>query len=185
MSTPHKGEVTRLLEDWAKGDADALDRLFYRVVDELRAMARGALAREGHYVSLQPTDLVGEVCVRLLSQKVLYWESRSQFFAFSSKLMRRILVDRARRRQAGKRNGIQVPYSDDLVVLDDRIDILALEDALRDLELLDSHQAEIVVMRLFGGWTIPEIAEALGMSTTTVKRRWRSARTWLRRYVRQ
>lgn len=181
-----KGDVTRLLEGWAKGDADALDQLFSRVFDELRAMARGQLAREGHYVSFQPTDLVGEVCKRMLMQKEVHWECRGQFFALSSKLMRRILVDRARRRQAAKRRGDEIPVDPDLFPSDEWIPrVLILDGALTELEALDPLDAAIVEMRFYGGWTIPEIAAALKVSPTTVKRRWSGAQLWLRRYFRQ
>lgn len=182
-SRTSKGDVTRLLEKWAEGDADARDRLFSMVLDELRAMARGALAREGRFHSLQPTDLVSEVCLKLLNQRSLHWESRAQFYAFSSNLMRYILVDHARRRLSAKRNGVRIPFNEVLGVPDERVPhILALEDALKDLETLDPLQARIVEMRLYGGWTIEEIAEALEIGSTTVKRRWSSARPWLRRY---
>ena len=181
-----KGEITRLLEDWAEGDADALDQLFSMVLDELRAMARGALAREGQHHSFQPTELVAEVCLKLLNQKVFHWESRSQFYAFSSMLMRRILVDHARRRQSAKRSSLKVPFNEAFGVPDDRIpDILALDDALRDLGTLDSLQAQVVEMRLYGGWTLEEIAAALNVSLRTVKRRWSSAQLWLRRHFTQ
>ena len=180
-----KGELTRLLEDWANGDADALDRLFPMVLDELRAMARGALAREGDFQFLQPTELVSEVCLKLLKQRAFQWESRSQFFAFSSMLMRRILVDHARKRRTDKRDAVKVSILDDLVADEKGPEILALDDALKDLEALDPLQARIVEMRIFGGWTIPQIAAALDVGTTTVKRRWSSALLWLRRHLSQ
>lgn len=181
-----KGEVTRLLEDWAEGDADALDRLFPMVLGELRVIARAALAREGPYHSLQATELIDEVCLKLLNQRSLHWESRSQFYAFSSLLMRRILVDHARRRQAAKRSAIKVPFSEALEVPDDKVpDIIAVDEALKDLEALDPRQARIVEMRIYGGWTIEETAEALGIGSMTVKRGWSSAQLWMRRQLSQ
>ena len=181
-----KGEVTRLLEEWSEGDGDALDRLYSMVLDELRVIARGALAREGAYHSLQPTELINELCLKLLHQKMSHWESRSQFYAFSSMLMRNILVDHARRRLATKRSALRVPFDEALGVPDERIpDIIPIDDALKDLETLDPLQARIVEMRYWGGWSIEEIAEALDISPTTVKRRWSSAKLWLHRYFSQ
>ena len=177
-----KGDVTRLLEDWAKGDAEALNHLFPMVIDELHVIASASLAREGPYPSLQPTELIDEVCLKLLGQKQLHWDNRSQFYAFSSMLMRRILVDHARCRRAAKRDVVKVPFHEALGVPDEALpDILAVDEALKDLEAIDPRQAQIVNMRIFGGWTIDEVAEAMGIGTMTVKRDWGAARLWIRR----
>ena len=178
------GDITRLLEEWADGDREALDQLFPMVIDELRVIARSSLACEEPDHSLQPTELISEVCLKLLNQKVMVWESRSRFYAFSSMLMRRILVDHARRRRATKREVLKVPFQEALEVPDDKVsDILAIDEALSDLEAVAPRQAQIVSMRIFGGWTFEEIAESMSLSKTTVKRDWKAAQLWMRRQL--
>lgn len=180
-----KSEITRLLESWAAGEADALDRLFPLVVDELRLIARSYVAREAAS-PLQPTELIGEVCIKLLGQKKVHWESRSQFFAFSAELMRRILVDSARRQLAAKRKAVKVPFEEAFGLSEKKApDVLAVDEAVKELEKLNPRQARIVEMRVFGGWTVEEIAEALSIAPMTVKRQWRGALLWLRRELSQ
>jgi RNA polymerase sigma factor (TIGR02999 family) len=177
-----RGEVTDLLIDWSRGDTEALRRLMPLVFDELRRLARSHLRHERDEHTLQPTALVHEVYMRLVEQRRVDWQNRSQFFAFASTLMRRILVDYAKARGAAKR-GAGVPK----VALDESIeaaggfnvDLLALDRALDELAALDARQARIVEMRFFAGLNHHEIAEVLGTSHTTVKREWRSARLWL------
>ncbi len=176
-------EITRLLEDWADGEDGALEALIPKVVDELRIIARSFLAREHPHHSLQPTELINAVYVKLAGQKKLHWENRSQFFSFASQLMRRILVDHARRKKTDKRYGIKVPFDEGLGLAAEerRTEVLAVSEALDKLAELDERQAQVVEMRIFGGWTNEEIAEALGVGLSTVKRDWKTARAWLRR----
>ncbi len=177
-----KREVTQLLEDWAEGDRDALDRLIPLVVDDLRVIARSYLAREAHGHSIEPTELINDVYIRLAGQRHVSWDNRSQFFAFSAQLMRRLLVDHARRRQAGKRRGVIVPFSEAFALLEEKDpDLIALDDALESLAELDARQSLVVQMRIFGGWTVEEIASGLDIGATTVKRDWSAALLWLRR----
>ncbi len=176
-----KSKITRLLEAWAAGEEEALEKLFPLVVDELRMIARSYVAREAGS-SLQPTELIDEVCIKLLGQKKLHWENRSQFFAFSAELMRRILVDSARRHLAAKRKAVKVPFEEALGLPQEKApDVLAVDEALKELEALHPRQAQIVEMRVFGGWTVDEVAEALDVAPMTVKRQWRGALLWLRR----
>lgn len=176
-------EITRLLENWADGEEGALEALIPQVVDDLRVIARSFLSREVAHHSLQPTELINAVYVKLAGQRKLHWENRAQFFAFASQLMRRILVDHARRKRAGKRDGIKVPFDEALGLAseDRRTDVLAVHEALEKLAELDERQAQVVEMRVFGGWTFEEIAEALGVGLSTVKRDWKTALIWLRR----
>lgn len=179
-----KREVTRLLERWAGGDQEALRSLIPLVLEDLRIIARSYLQREGRDHSVEPTELINDVYLRLALQNHVTWENRFQFFAFSSELMRRLLVDHARHHQALKRRGVKVPLDEARYLSDDReANVLELDQALQKLSELDSRQAEIVEMRIFGGWTIDEIAEALEIGTTTVKRDWAAALCWLRREI--
>ena len=175
-------DVTRLLKAWGAGNGGALDRLMPVVVDELRRLARYHLRgerRPGH--TLQPTALVNEAYLRLVGQRRVSWQNRAHFFGIAAQMMRRILVDHARRRAAAKR-GAGVTH----VTLDERIvgraagdvDVVALDDALN---ALGSKDARLVEVRFFGGLTIDETADVLQISTATVSRDWKMARLWLRR----
>ena len=181
MSTS-KREVTRLLEKWSGGSEEALGDLIPLVLEDLRVIARSYLFREGPDHSVGPTELIHDVYIRLANQKNVSWENRSQFFAFSAELMRRLLVDHARHQQAGKRQGVKVELNEALKLPDKRDpDLVELDLALSRLAELDQRQSLIVQMRIFGGWTIEEIAESLDVGTTTVKRDWSTALCWLRR----
>ncbi len=176
-------EITRLLQGWADGDDEAFAALVPRILDELRVIARSKMVREGAGHSLQPTELVQEVYLRLADQRELQWDSRSKFYAFAAQLMRRILVDHARRKHAGKRSGIKVPFEEafGLAAEERRTEVLAVHVALEKLAALDARQCQVVEMRLFGGWTNEEISESLGVGVSTVKRDWKTALPWLRR----
>jgi RNA polymerase sigma-70 factor, ECF subfamily len=187
--------VTELLRAWAAGDAQASEVLVPLVYAELRRQARRAMRREGDGHTLQPTALVHEAWLRLGDQHDGRWESRTQFFAIAAQTMRRVLVDHARTRRALKRGGgaVQVSLSDaDRAVAApgagpaggsplDPVDLLALNDALARLAVLDPHKARLVELRYFAGLSIPEAATALGVSQATVGREWAVARMWLRR----
>ena len=183
MTHPDQG-VTGLLQAWGGGDQAALDQLLPIVYEELRRQAQRYLRREDPGHTLQTTALVHEAYLRLVDQRQARWQNRAQFFGIAAQLMRRILVDHARRHQAAKRGGsaIQVPYDEEAVAAaESEIDVVALDDALTRLGTLDPQQARVVELRYFTGLGIEETAEALGISPATVKREWAMARAWLKR----
>lgn len=177
--------VTQLLKDWNEGDQAALDKLMPLVYAELRRLAKNYLRRERANHTLQPTALVNEAYMRLVDQRNARWQNRAQFFGVAAQLMRRILVDHARLHQAQKRGGSeQVRLSlTNVERLDDRkpdIDLLALHEALNELAQVDEQQSRIVELKFFGGLSIEETAEVLGIGHATVERDWKMARAWLR-----
>jgi RNA polymerase sigma factor (TIGR02999 family) len=177
--------VTQLLVDWNNGDQAALGKLMPVVYDELRRLAGNYLRRERVGHTLQPTALVNEAYMKLVDQRHARWQNRAQFFGVAAQLMRRILVDHARVRQAQKRGGsdqqqLSLSHADRIAKKPD-IDLLALHEALNDLAAIDEQHARIVELRFFGGLTIEETAEVLGISHATVERDWTLARAWLRR----
>ena len=181
-------ELTQLLDAWSGGDEGALEKVLPLVVDDLRRMARAQLARENPGHTLEPTGLVNELYLRLADKRSVHWRSRAQFFATMSQIMRRILVDHARRRKAVKKGGkaVRVTFDRALGVPGsgpgtDGVDLLALDEALDRLTALDPRQGRIVELRYFGGLTLEETAETLEVSTMTVKREWRTARLFLLR----
>jgi RNA polymerase sigma factor (TIGR02999 family) len=175
-------EVTHLLRDWSDGSKEALDKLLPLVYDEARDLARRALAHESPQHTLQPTALVNEVYMRLIDRKTYWWKDRTQFFGCLAELMRRLLVDHARRRRAAKRGGGEV-----LLPLEEEIlpagrtdtDLVALDDALQDLKTIDPRRYKIVLLWYFVGLTQEEIAQELSISVNTVGRQLRAARLWL------
>jgi RNA polymerase sigma factor (TIGR02999 family) len=175
--------VSTLLRAWSDGDQNALDKLAPIVYDELRRLARYYLhlERPGH--SLQATALVNEAYLRLVDYKRMRWENRAHFFAVSAQLMRRILVDHARRHNLKRGGGVQhVELEDTLVVAGDRSEnLVALDDALQALARMDARKARVVELRFFGGLSVEETAEVLRISPVTVMRDWSSARAWLYR----
>ena len=174
-------EVTRLLHEVQRGSADAADALARLVYDALHLLAEQHMRRERDDHTLQATLLVNEAFMRLVDQRAVNWQNRSQFFALASRAMRRLLVDHARRKRADKREGgIQVTL-DDLLAPDQGIDVLALDEALERLAALDPRQAEIVQLRFFAGLSIQDTARALGISDATVSRDWVFARAFLKR----
>ena len=176
--------VTALLGDWRHGDADALNALLPQVYAELRRVAARQLRRERTNHTLQPTALVHEVYLRLIDQRQVDWHDRAHFFGVSARIMRRILVDHARRHGARKRgDGVQCVPIDDIKELAAPRDvpILALDQALDRLEKLDPELTRIVELRAFGGLTIEEAAHVLKVSASTAKREWRTAKAWLNR----
>ena len=181
------GEITRMLRLWSVGDERAFDQLIPLVYDELHRMALRHLAGERSHISLQATGLVNEVCLRLLGWDQARWQNRGHFFGVSARMMRRVLVDIARRRRADRRGGtgaIRVPIDgidvpapqpgDDLVALDQAVEALAAEDP---------RKARVVELRFFGGLSTEETAETLGVSVRTVHNDWVFARAWLYRVL--
>jgi RNA polymerase sigma factor (TIGR02999 family) len=187
MEQPER-EVTALLRDWSGGDRDALERLMPLVYQELRRLAASYLRVERPDHTLQPTALVHEAYLRLVDQRGVSWQNRAHFFGIAAQMMRRILVDHARRRQAAKRDATALRVQamsaegEEASVRDP--ELLALDQALCGLESLDARQARIVELRFFGGLTVEETAEVAGVSSATVKREWRTARAWLAREIR-
>lgn len=181
MSAPIQ-EVTRLLQDWRSGDDEALNKLMPLVYDELRRIAAAYLRRERQGHTLQTAALVNEAYLRLVDQTHADWKNRAQFFGVAAQLMRRILVDHARQHKAAKRGSGETRLElDEAINVAGKqdVDVIALDDALRELARFDPRQSRIVEMRYFGGLEIDETAEALNISPATVKREWNSAKAWL------
>jgi len=175
-------DATRLLTEWRAGNDAALDRLIPLVYDELRELARRYLRRERREHTLQPTALVHEAYLRLVDQQQAGWRNRAHFIAIAAQMMRRILVDHARAHDAAKRGSGAEKLSIDSVsepAVDPEVDVIALDAALERLAALDPVQARIVELRFFGGLTIEETSEVVGVGPTTVKREWQMARAWL------
>jgi RNA polymerase sigma-70 factor, ECF subfamily len=180
---PAKGDISTLLHAWSKGDPEALDKLTPIVYDELRRLARRYMRRERASHSLQTTALVNEAYMRLVDYKRMQWHDRAHFFAVSSQLMRRILVEHARRRNLKRGAGVQHVSLDEAAVVGQGrgTDMVALDDALNQLALLDPRKVKVVEMRFFGGLSVEESAEVLQISTVTVLRDWSTAKAWLYR----
>jgi RNA polymerase sigma-70 factor (ECF subfamily) len=182
---PGQGEVTTLLRAWSGGDADAFERVLPLVYDELHRMAARCLAGERSTISLQATGLVNELCLRLLGWSPGTWQNRGHFFGVSAQMMRRVLVDIARRRRADRRGGdgaIRVPLDGiDVAASEPGADLLDVDMALDLLAVEDPRKAQVVELRFFGGLSIEETAQALGVSSRTVYADWAFARAWLYR----
>ncbi len=179
-------DVTELLETAQKGDPEALSKLLPLVYKELHQVAGRYMRRERPGQTLQATALVHEAYLRLVKQKDLAWANRAHFMAIAANLMRQILVERARARRTARRGGggIRITYDESLVVATEpAVDLVALDEALTRLESLDPGRARLVELRFFGGLTVEETAEALGISPATVKRQWAVARAWLHREI--
>jgi RNA polymerase sigma factor (TIGR02999 family) len=176
-------DVTALLRLWSDGDALAFDRLMPLVYDELHRMALRYLAGERSNVSLQATGLVNEVCLRLLGWDQARWQNRQHFFGVSAQMMRRVLVDIARRRTADRRGGpaaVHVPIDNvDIAAPELDLDLVAVDRALERLALKDPRKAQVVELRFFGGLSMEQAAEALGISLRTAQSDWAFARAWL------
>ena len=179
---PPPSRVTRLLLDWSEGDARARDEVLPLVYDELRRLAALYLLRERPDHTLQPTALVHEAYLRLVDQRHVNWRNRAQFVGLAAVMMRRILVNYARDRAAGKRGGDlqKVPLSDaDEPARPQDVDVIVLHDALDQLSAIDPRKGRIVELKFFGGLTTNEIAEVLQLSPATIERDWSFARAWL------
>ena len=184
MTTPSPEEVTELLQKWGQGDRGAFEKLVPVVHKELHRLAHHYMAREQRNLTLQTTALVNEAYVRLIDSSRVRWQNRAQFLAISAQLMRRILVDFARSRQAEKRGGqvCQVELKEVAGVSgNQRMDLVALDEALKALAFLDPRKSQIIELRFFGGLNVEETAEVLKISTRTVKRETSVAQAWLHR----
>jgi RNA polymerase sigma factor (TIGR02999 family) len=182
--TPLSQSITQLLIEWRDGDQTALDRLIPLVHQELRRLAHHYLRQERAEHTLQTTALVNEAYLKLVDHKGMHWQNRAHFFAVAAQAMRRILVDHARTRDALKRGGgLAMTNLDEAATIADTqaAELLALNDALDQLALLDPRKSRIVELRYFGGMTVEETAGVVGLSPTTVNREWQSAKTWLLR----
>jgi len=180
-TAPH--QVTRLLQEWSEGDETALAKLMPLVHDELHQLAHQHMRRESAGHVLQTSALINEAYLRLVDQPQIRWQSRAHFFGIAARLMRHILVDDARKRNAAKRGGsfIQVPLDEASTVIHEQAaNVATLDDALQRLEAIDERQGKIVELRFFGGLSIEETAEVLKVSPGTVMRDWTFARAWLR-----
>jgi RNA polymerase sigma factor (TIGR02999 family) len=176
------GDVTGLLQAWMQGDPVALAELASLVHYELRQMAKRMLAGERAAYAWQPTDLINESYLRLLGWRDVEWKNRAHFFATTAKMMRRVLVDAARTRQAMKRGAGEAPLPIgglDVAAPGATVDVIALESALAELAALDPRPAQVVEMRFFGGFSVEETADAIGVTTRTVINDWNTARAWL------
>ncbi len=184
MAAPTSKDITQLLLAWGKGDEQALDRLAPLVYNELRHLARIHLKSEGRDNSLQTTDLINDVFLRLIEWRNVGMEGRSHFFGLASKLMRQVLVDHARMRKRLRRGGgaQRISFDETAIVAENMCnEFIALDDALLDLEKIDPRKCRIVEMRYFGGLSVEETAQVLKLSTRTVEREWQLARAWLRK----
>src|SRR5436190_13390982 len=186
-ANPPPAEITRILHEWQAGSREALDRLMPIVYNELRVLASRQLAREWRHDRMQTTAVVNEAYMKLFGQRDVDWQNRGHFFAIAAQLMRRILVDHARRELREKHGGgaVHVELNDALSKAAepplDVLDALALDTALQKLEALDPDQGRIVELRFFGGLTVEETSAVLGISPATVKREWAVAKGWLYR----
>ena len=181
--TPSRGEVSEFLRAWSEGDRDALDSLTPLVYHELHRLARRYMRGERPGHSLQTSALVNEAYMRLVDYKGMQWQNRAHFFAVSAQLMRRILVEHARRHNLKRGGGVQhVSLEETAMVGGERsADLVALDDALNALAQLDARKVQVVEMRFFGGLSVEETAEVLKVSPVTVMRDWSTAKAWLYR----
>jgi RNA polymerase sigma-70 factor (ECF subfamily) len=180
------GEVTALLRRIESGDRAALDLLMDLIYPELRRIAQSLFRKEAGERILQPTALVNEAYLRLLAHQQHRWENRAHFLGAAARAMHRILIERARARLAGKRSAERVPIDEALGLTSHRAaELVALEDGLAELARVSPRQARVIELRYFGGLTVEETAEALGLTPRTVDRDWAVARAWLRRYLKR
>ena len=175
-------EITQLLASWSQGDKVALDQLVPLVYPELRRLARRHMDRENPAHTLQTSALINEAYLKLVDQQSVEWQNRAHFFAVAAQVMRHILVDHARTRNYAKRGGgaPRLPLDEAAVLTEQRAgQLIALDDALRDLAALDGRKSQIIELRFFGGLSMEETAEVMKISPSTVQREWRAAKAWL------
>ena len=186
MTRPAPEEVSQLLQDWSNGDQAALDKVMPIVYQELHRLAHHYMRKERAGHTLQTTALVNEAYLRLADYKKMRWQSRSHFFAVAAQVMRRILVEQARSKNFVKRGGgaQRISLDETAIVSAGRsAEVIAVDEALTELESWDPRKGKIVELRFFGGLSIEETAEVLRVSPTTVQREWRSAKAWLHRAI--
>ena len=186
MTTPVPEEISQLLTHWSEGDKAALDKLIPLVYAELRRLAHHYMRGEQAGQILQTSALVNEAYLRLVDYRKMRWQDRAHFFAVAAQLMRRILVEHARKRRAAKRGGetVHISLSGAAATKKQRtIDLIALDRALSELAVMDERRSRIVELRYFGGLNIEETAAALEVSPATVQREWRIAKAWLHRAI--
>jgi len=186
MDSPASPDVTQLLIAWNDGDQAARDRLMSVVYEELHRLARRYMRRESPGHTLQTSALVNEAFLRLVDQRNVHWQNRAHFFGIAAQMMRRILVDYARSRNYAKRGGgaRAVSLDEGLIVSEERsAEVVAIHEALEELAKFDARKGQIVELRFFGGLTIEETAEVLGVSPGTVSLDWTTAKAWLRREI--
>jgi len=184
MMTQPPTDVTQLLVAWGDGDQNARDQLMPLVYDELHRLAHRHIKKERPGHTLQTSALVNEAYVRLVDQREVHWQSRAHFFSIAAQMMRRILVDYARSRRFAKRGGNarQVALKEELLVAKERnLEVIALDDALKELAAIDERKCQVVELKFFGGLSIEETAEVLAVSPGTVMRDWTLAKAWLKR----
>ena len=184
LETGHSADVTGLLRAWSAGDRNVLDQLAPIIYDELKRIAQQCMMRERQEHTLQPTALVNEAFLRLVNVEGVQWQDRAHFFALSAQMMRRILVNHAIARGAGKRGGLAHRFSlDDVVIVSPERDaqVVKLDEALEELAKFDQRKAQIVEMHFFAGLNFDEIAAVLKVSSRTIVREWSVSKTWLAR----
>lgn len=183
MSSNSSGEITQMLLELTDGNADAVDQILPHIYDELRRLAGSYLRRERSDHTLQPTALVHEAYMKLIDQRQVKWQNRAHFFGIAAQVMRRILMDHARKHLANKRGGDAeiLPLEEEIFVVspDKSNELLALDEALERLAKMDPPKARVVELRYFGGLSIEETAEVMGISVPTVNRHWKFAKAWL------
>ncbi|MDQ6785743.1 MAG: sigma-70 family RNA polymerase sigma factor [Acidobacteriota bacterium] len=183
MAHETQKEVTQLLVKLTDGNTQAIEELLPLIYDELRNLAGKYLRRERASHTLQPTALVHEAYLKLIDQTQVKWQNRAHFFGVAANIMRRILVDHARRTKADKRGGDaeKLPIEEEILVVSNEksVELLALDEALENLAKLDPQKSKIVELRYFGGLSVEETAEVMGVSAITIKRQWRMAKAWL------
>lgn len=186
MELPSRVQITQWLAASSEGNADALEKLLPLVYDELHRQAMHCFRRERAGHTLQPTALVNEVYLRLVSQDETRWQNRAQFFGIAAQMMRRILVSHARARAAAKRGGgeTRITLQESVVPAPQRdVNLLALDEALKKLETLDAEKSRMVELRFFSGLSVEETAEVMGVSRRTIDRQWQIAKAWLHREI--
>ena len=176
-------QITEMLLELTDGNTEVVDKILPHIYDELRRLAGSYLRRERSDHTLQPTALVHEAYLKLIDQKKVKWQNRAHFFGIAAQVMRRILMDHARKHNADKRGGDfeKLPIEEEILVVshEKSAELVALDDALNALAEIDEQKAKIVELRYFGGLSIEETAEAMGVSVPTVNRQWRMAKAWL------
>ena len=185
---PNQPFITLLLNEWKQGDKSAFDKLIQLIYDDLKHRASAYMRRQHPAHTLQTTGLVHEAFIKLADRNDIEWKDRNHFLAIASKVMRSIIVDYARYKNCAKRGGKDknLPLEESFYIASSEsspVDLIALDEALKELALFDERQAKIVELKYFGGMTMDEIAEILDISNSTVKRDWNIAKAWLRRYL--